>query len=141
VAAGGSPAPQLVLGPLLRYVGETEATIWVETDRACLVEILGRQARIFQVAGHHYGLVVIDGLRPGTECEYQVSLDGVRCWPDPGSPFPPSLLWTLAPGRPVRLAFGSCRIAELPAPRRRRERARRRPGPGRPASSRSAIPS
>lgn len=124
MADGGSPAPQLVLGPLLRYVGETEATIWVETDRACLVEILGRQARTFQVAGHHYGLVVIDGLRPGTECEYQVSLDGVRCWPEPGSPFPPSLLRTLASGRPVRLAFGSCRIAELPAPQRRRERAR-----------------
>ena len=26
--------PQLVLGPLLRYVGETEAVIWVETDAA-----------------------------------------------------------------------------------------------------------
>jgi hypothetical protein len=62
VADGGLAAPQLVLGPLLRYAGETEVTIWVETDRACLVEILGRQARTFQVAGHHYGLVVIDGL-------------------------------------------------------------------------------
>ncbi len=124
MADGGSAAPQLVLGPLLRYAGETEVTIWVETDRACLVEILGRQARTFQVAGHHYGLVVIDGLSPGTECEYQVSLDGARCWPEPGSPFPPSVLRTLMPGRPVRLAFGSCRIAELPAPRRRRERAR-----------------
>jgi hypothetical protein len=124
VADGGSAAPQLVLGPLLRYVGETEATIWVETDRACLVEILGRPVRTFQVAGHHYGLVVIEGLRPGTEREYQVSLDGVRRWPDSDSPFPPSVLRTLAPGRPVRLTFGSCRIAELPAPRRRRERAR-----------------
>jgi hypothetical protein len=124
VADGGSAAPQLVLGPLLRYVGETEATIWVETDRACLVEILGRQVRTFQVAGHHYGLAVIDGLRPGTECEYQVTLDGVRRWPDPDSQFPPSVLRTLVPGQLVRLAFGSCRIAELPAPRRRRERAR-----------------
>ena len=32
----------LVLGPLLRYVSETEATIWVETDAPCEVEILGR---------------------------------------------------------------------------------------------------
>ena len=24
----------LVLGPLLRYVGDDEATLWVETDRA-----------------------------------------------------------------------------------------------------------
>ena len=33
---------ELVLGPLLRYVGETEATVWVETDEPCEVEILGR---------------------------------------------------------------------------------------------------
>jgi len=121
---GDSRAPRLVLGPLLRYVGETEVTIWVETDRACLVEILGRQGKTFEVAGHHYGLVVIDGLSPGTECEYQVTLDGVVRWPDPASEFPPSVLRTLAAGRPVRLAFGSCRVAELPVPRRRRERAR-----------------
>ena len=37
---GDGGAPLLVLGPLLRYVSETEATIWVETDRACQVEIL-----------------------------------------------------------------------------------------------------
>ena len=33
----------LVLGPMLRYAGETQATVWVETDRECLVEILGRR--------------------------------------------------------------------------------------------------
>jgi hypothetical protein len=112
----------LVLGPLLRYVGETEATVWVETDRACLVDILGREARTFEVAGHHYALVVLDGLTPGAEHEYQVALDGVVRWPEPGSPFPPSVLRTLDPGRPLRLVFGSCRIAELPAPTRRRAR-------------------
>ena len=32
---------KLVLGPLLRYVGETEAVVWVETDEPCEVEILG----------------------------------------------------------------------------------------------------
>ena len=37
---GDTGAPELTLGPLLRYVGETEATIWVETERACEVEIL-----------------------------------------------------------------------------------------------------
>jgi hypothetical protein len=116
--------PQLVLGPLLRYVGDTAVTIWVEADRACRVEILGHQARTFEVADHHYALVVIDGLEPGTEREYQVTLDGTVCWPEPGSEFPPSVLRTLTPGRPVRLAFGSCRVAEMPAPQRRRERAR-----------------
>jgi PhoD-like phosphatase len=127
---GGKEAPLLVLGPLLRYVGETEATIWVETDRACQVEILGHQARTFEVAGHHYALVVVGGLRPRAECEYQVALDGTVRWPEPGSPFPPSVLRTLDPGRPLRLVFGSCRIAELPVPPRRRGRARHEPEHG-----------
>jgi hypothetical protein len=117
-------APLLVLGPLLRYAGETAATIWVETDRACQVEILGHRVRTFEVAGHHYGLVVVDGLQPGAVYEYQVALDGTVRWPDPDSPFPPSALRTLEPGRPARLVFGSCRIAELPVPRRSRGRAR-----------------
>jgi hypothetical protein len=123
---GGEPvapgAPVLVLGPMLRYVDETAATIWVETDRPCQVEILGRQARTFEVAGHHYGLVVADGLQPGSEQEYQVALDGALRWPEPGSEFGPSVLRTLRPGRPLRLVFGSCRVAELPAPPRRRSR-------------------
>jgi hypothetical protein len=123
-------APRLVLGPLLRYVSETAATIWVEADRACRVEILGRAARTFQVAGHHYGLVIIEGLAPGTEYEYQVALDGTACWPEPGSAFPPSVLRTLDPARPARLAFGSCRIAELPPPRPARRRAARPAPPG-----------
>ena len=113
---GDTGAPELVLGPLLRYVGETEATIWVETERACEVEILGHQARTFEVAGHHYALVVIGDLSPGTEHEYQVALDGAVRWPEPDSEFPPSVLRTPDPGRPLRLAFGSCRIAELPDP-------------------------
>src|SRR6266851_8595130 len=92
---GGAGAPRRVLGPLLRYVGETAVTIWVETDRACQVEILGHQMRTFEVAGHHYGLVVVGGLRPGAEREYQVALDGTVRWPEPDSPFPPSVLRTL----------------------------------------------
>src|SRR5712691_10761258 len=92
MTGGGRGAPLLVLGPLLRYVSETAATIWVETDRACLVEILGHQVRTFEVAGHYYGLVVVGGLRPGAEYEYQVALDGTVRWPEPGSAFPPSVL-------------------------------------------------
>ena len=34
----------LLLGPLLRYVGRSEATVWVETDRKCTVGVLGRTA-------------------------------------------------------------------------------------------------
>src|SRR5712691_11773078 len=116
---GDTGVPRLVLGPLLRYVGENEATIWVETDRACQVEVLGHQVRTFEVSGHHYGLVVIGGLRPGAEYEYQVALDGTVGWPEPDSQFPPSVLRTPDLGRPLRLSFGSCRIAELPFPQRR----------------------
>ena len=108
-----SGGPELVLGPMLRYVSATEATIWVETDRECQVEVLGRAARTFEVAGHHYGLVVLDGLTPGSAQEYQVTLGGTVCWPIPGSAFPPSVLRTLSPDRPARLAFGSCRVAEI----------------------------
>ena len=116
--------PVLVLGPMLRYVGETEATVWVETDRECLVEILGRQARTFEVAGHHYGLVVLDGLTPGSEQEYTVSLDGTVRWPLAGRGFPPSVLRALDGSRPVRLALGSCRVMKI-APQNLDRHARR----------------
>jgi PhoD-like phosphatase len=120
---GGGEAPVLVLGPLLRYVGETVATIWVETDRACQVAILGHQTPTFEVAGHHYALTVIDGLEPGRDYEYQVTLDGAVRWPEPDTPFPASVIRTVDPGRPLRMVFGSCRIAELSRPRRwRRDR-------------------
>ena len=42
------PVPDLVIGPLLRYVGETEAIVWVETDSPCEVEVLGTRDRTFQ---------------------------------------------------------------------------------------------
>ena len=58
---------KLVLGPLLRYVGETEAVIWVETDEACEVEVLGHSEPTFCVAGHHYALVIVEGLEPGLD--------------------------------------------------------------------------
>lgn len=124
MAGGDEDGPALTLGPLLRHVDEASATIWVETDRPCQVEVLGRRARTFTVAGHHYALVVIDGLRPGTEYEYTVTLDAAVRWPAPDSVFPPSTLRTLDGARPRRLLFGSCRVAEIPDPRRRRARAR-----------------
>src|SRR5688572_18125583 len=102
---------QLVLGPMLRHVGPRDATIWVETDAPCEVEVLGHRARTFHVEGHHYGLVVIDELRPGSTTEYAVALDGQEVWPEPDSPFPRSVIRTPGGGRPVELVFGSCRVA------------------------------
>jgi hypothetical protein len=106
---GNSPA--LLLGPLLRHVDPVSATVWVETDRACEVTVLGRSARTFRVGGHHYTLVVVEDLEPGSTTPYDVRLDGAQVWPPATSSFPPSRIRT--PGRPgrFRVAFGSCRYA------------------------------
>jgi hypothetical protein len=103
--------PGLVLGPLLRHVGERDATVWVETDGPCEVAVLGCRARTFAIEGHHYAIVPVEGLRPGGSAEYEIHLDGDRVWPEPGSPFPPSVIRTLDPHGPVRLVFGSCRVS------------------------------
>ncbi|HEX5763419.1 MAG TPA: alkaline phosphatase D family protein [Solirubrobacterales bacterium] len=103
--------PELVLGPLLRYVSETEATVWVETDGPCEVEILGRREPTFGVAGHHYALVRIEGLEPGGFYEYEVALDGERRWPLADHDLPPSAIRTFTPGKAVDICFGSCRVA------------------------------
>jgi phosphodiesterase/alkaline phosphatase D-like protein len=101
----------LIIGPLLRWVGERDATIWVETDAPCEVRVLGAHARTFHVAGHHYAIVTVRGLEPGTVVPYEVHLDGERAWPVDGSGFPPSVIRTAAPEGRVRIAFGSCRVA------------------------------
>ncbi|MCA1716729.1 MAG: alkaline phosphatase family protein [Actinobacteria bacterium] len=103
--------PDLVLGPLLRYASETDATVWVETDAACEVEVLGRRSRTFRVEGHHYALVHVSELEPGGAYEYEVLLDGEKRWPEAGSDFPPSVIRTFGPGEPLKLVFGSCRIS------------------------------
>ncbi|HKG02845.1 MAG TPA: alkaline phosphatase D family protein [Conexibacter sp.] len=103
--------PNLVLGPLLRYVDEDVATVWVQTDVACEVEILGRRERTWCVGGLHFALVAIKGLTPRTEHPYEVRLDGEQAWPPVDSPFPASTVRLLDPQAPQRISFGSCRIA------------------------------
>ncbi|WP_405521031.1 alkaline phosphatase D family protein [Streptomyces canus] len=113
---------ELRLGPLLRYVDGSSATVWVETSRPCTAEVrcsdgTGGAAPTFQIAGHYYALVPIDGLTPGTERSYEVFLDGTRVWPLPDAPFsgfPPSVIHTPAATDTVRVAFGSCRWAAPP---------------------------
>jgi hypothetical protein len=101
----------LLLGPLLRHVDPVSATVWVETDRPCEVDVLGRTTRTFRVGAHHYALVVVEDLEPGSTTPYDVRLDGRRVWPPEQTAFPPSRIRT--PGRPgpFRVAFGSCRFA------------------------------
>ncbi len=103
--------PELVLGPVLRHVGRDDATVWVETDAACMVEVLGHGERTFSVEGHHYALVCIRGLGPGEVRPYDVRLDGQRVWPPPHYDFPAPAVRTLDGEGPFRLVFGSCRVA------------------------------
>ncbi|TFV70513.1 alkaline phosphatase family protein [Blastococcus sp. CT_GayMR19] len=103
--------PALLLGPLLRHVDPVSATVWVETDRPCEVEVLGRRARTFCVGGHHYALVLVEDLEPGSSTPYEVRLDGGQVWPPAGSEFPPSRIRTAGGSGPFRIAFGSCRYA------------------------------
>ncbi|GHC40914.1 alkaline phosphatase D family protein [Streptomyces flavofungini] len=115
---------RLRLGPLLRYVDGARATVWVEADRPCTAEVRCADgtrgtARTFQVAGHHYALVQVTGLRPGTETAYEVTLDESPVWPPPDSPFPASTIRTPggdgADADALRVTFGSCRWAAPPA--------------------------
>ena len=107
---------ELILGPLLRHVGEHDATVWVETNAPCEVEVLGHRAPTFDVEGHHYALVVIDGLEAGEHHPYEVALDGRRAWPELGTPFPPSHIRTIDSERPASVVFGSCRVTAPQVP-------------------------
>jgi hypothetical protein len=110
-----SEQPCIVVGPLLRYVGTTTATVWVEADRAATVEVLGHEASTFHVLGHHYALVVIEGLEPGSVNPYDVRLDGVHVWPpQDGRPVP--TIRMRQGERQARLVFGSCRVGAPESP-------------------------
>jgi PhoD-like phosphatase len=103
--------PRLLLGPLLRFVDECSATVWVETSGPATIEVLGHTASTFSVGGRHYGLVIVEGLSAGSEYEYDVMLDGESVWPEAGSEMPPSAIRTPAEHADVRIVVGSCRAA------------------------------
>jgi hypothetical protein len=108
----------LVLGPLLRHVDHTSATIWVETAASAVVTVTAGEhrasARTFGVHGHHYALVELTGLEPGTRTPYVVDVDDERVWPSSApelADLPESVIPTLQEGKPLRMAFGSCRVS------------------------------
>jgi phosphodiesterase/alkaline phosphatase D-like protein len=108
----------LVLGPVLRHVGETTALVWVQTDCAAVVTVLGCSTRTFEVQDHHYALVAVEGLTPDSVVEYTVDVDGVQVWPEPDSEFPPSVIRTRGPRTAdrLRVIFGSCRYPKTGDP-------------------------
>ena len=113
-AATDSRSPtsaELVLGPLLRYTGTESATFWVETSRACEVEVLGHRSPTFAVEGHHYALVLVDDLTPDSVVAYEVHLDGKPVWPV-ADERPSPVVRTRNEERQVRLVFGSCRVGD-----------------------------
>ena len=111
------PGGRLLIGPLLRRVVGTRATVWVETSAPAVVTVsaaggaLGT-APTFSAYDHHYALVVVEGLVPDSVASYEVLIDDEMVWPMPESNFPPSMIRTRATDdrdQPVRLIFGSCR--------------------------------
>ncbi|WP_084722788.1 DUF7800 domain-containing protein [Streptomonospora alba] len=102
----------LRLGPLLRHVTDTTATVWVETEAPCEVTVSAgghtARSRTFTVHGHHYALCDLRGLAPGAALPYEVRLDAETVWPRPDAPHPPSLVCTLDPSSSTRILFGSC---------------------------------
>jgi PhoD-like phosphatase len=95
---------------MLRYVDDRVATIWLQADAACEVEIFGVRDRTWCVDGLHFALLVIEGLAPGEDHPYEVRLDGERVWPEDDAPFPPSTIRLIGAGRRHDVVFGSCRI-------------------------------
>jgi len=100
---------ELVLGPLLRYADPTTACVWVETSAPAEVAVRGVTTRTFEVEGHHFGYVAVEGLRPGTDEPYDVRLDGTPVWPRPDDPRPAPRLRTPSEDDALDIVFGSCR--------------------------------
>jgi hypothetical protein len=92
-------------------VGADHASIWVQTDAPCEVEVLGAAQRTFEVEGHHFAIVHVTGLPENRATTYEVALDGVRVWPPADDAWPASRVRTIADDHGVRIAFGSCRCA------------------------------
>ena len=120
-------AAGLLIGPVLRRVVDTRATVWVETDAPALVTVRAEgggegAAQTFSAYGHHYALVIVEGLRSDARSPYEVFVDGAKVWPEPDDRYPPPVIRTRPAddaATPVRLVFGSCRETTQHATTRR----------------------
>jgi len=121
----GATDAGLVLGPVLRHVDASSATVWVEVTRPGTVTVRAGEhvgsAPTFTAHGHHFALVDVTGLPAGAHLPYEVLVDDTTVWPPPRSLFPPSALRTLDHLRPLRIVFGTCR-ASVPHDRRTNRR-------------------
>jgi len=118
---------ELLIGPVLRRVVGTRATIWVETSAPAVVRVragttASGEANTFTAYDHHYALVIVDGLAAGSTTPYEVFLDDRRVWPVIDPAYPTSVVrtrWAEDGAQPVRLVFGSCRETTQHATARR----------------------
>ena len=102
---------ELLIGPLIRHIGRTDATVWVEVDSPGEVTVLDAKTPTFTVEDHHYAIVAVEGLEPDSETPYEVALDGERIWPPADYDFPPPMIRTLPEAQRLTLLFGSCRCS------------------------------
>lgn len=108
-------SPELVLGPILRYVDSTRATVWVETDRPCDVEVTTSTGQsgveqTWDVHQHHFAIVQLVDLPSGTLIDYTVTLTSSGDVGEAGVAVRSGgLLRTAAENDPLTVAFGSCR--------------------------------
>lgn len=107
--------PDIVLGPVQRGIGTAGLRIWLEVDAPCEVEVLGHRDRSWSVEGHHYALVELDRIAPGTDTEYDVRLDGEVVWPAPDDTLPRPRIRSWDEEAEIRLVVGSCRQAAPPS--------------------------
>jgi len=94
-------AGRLLIGPLLRRVVGTRATVWVETSAPAVVTVRAADgasgtAPTFSAYDHHYALVVVEGLAPDRAASYEVLIDDEMAWPVSENNFPPSVIRTRA---------------------------------------------
>lgn len=109
-------APDVLVGPVQRYRGSGEATVFLELSAPCDVEVRAgdgdepavTRAHTWELRGHHYVLLVVRGLPDDRAVPYEVWLGGTRVWPDPARDHPPSVFMQV-PDHRLRLSFGSCR--------------------------------
>lgn len=110
--------PEILVGPMLRYVDRTDATVWIEVSTPCRVTIRAADEVVTEqtwgVHGHHFAVLHLRNLPEGTETPYEVELDGTSVWPI--DPERPSVIGTPRADDTVRLAFGSCRRGENQTP-------------------------
>ncbi|MDF5754143.1 alkaline phosphatase D family protein [Spongiactinospora sp. TRM90649] len=105
---------ELLVGPMLRYVDTTSASVWVETAAPGRVAVEAGGVRVesatFTVHGHHFALCdLVWPEPPEGGVPYTVEVDGERVWPPEGGP--PSRIRLLPASGPREVLFGSCRTS------------------------------